>query len=120
MTEIVFFLAPRAEPLNVKVVNASSTSLIVTWNPPPPSETHGKIRQYINRYRKVNCKATSSNLKAWTHISTNETLRFTTITGLAKWSCYAIQVSALTIKNGKWSTEIQRRTSEDGRMIYVL
>ena len=114
------FLAPTAEPSNVKVSNASSTSLNVTWNPPPPSETHGKIRQYSIRYRKVNCKTTSSDLGAWTFVYTNETLRFTTITGLAKWSCYAVQVCAVTIKNGKWSTEILCRTNEDGKIIYIL
>ena len=117
----LFFLsAPTAEPLNVEVSNASSTSLIITWKPPPPSETHGKIRQYSIRYQKVNCKATSSILKAWTYVNTNETLRFTTVTSLAKWSCYAVQVSAVTIKNGKWSTEIQCRTSEDGKITNIL
>ena len=116
----ILFLAPTVEPLKVKVSNANSTSLNVTWIAPPPSETHGKIRQYSIRYRKVNCKTTSSDLGAWTYVHTNETLRFTTITGLAKWSCYAVQVCAVTIKNGKWSTEIQRRTSEDGKIIYIL
>ena len=95
-------------------------SLIVTWNPPPSSETHGKIRQYSIRYRKVNCETTSSNLGALTYIYTDEILRTTTITGLAKWSCYAVQVCAVTIESGKWSTEIQRRTSEDGKIVCIL
>ena len=115
-----FFLAPTAEPSDVEVFNASSMSLIVTWNPPPSSETHGKIRQYSIRYRKVNCKTTSSDLGVWTYVYTNETLRCTTITGLAKWSCYAVQACAVTIKHGKWSAEIQRRTSEDGKIVCII
>ena len=45
------------------------------------------------------------------------TVRSFDITDLAKWSCYGIQIRAVTIKNGKWSDEISQRTSEYGKMI---
>ena len=42
------------------------------------------------------------------------------ITGLMKWSCYEVQVRAVTIKNGPWSGIVQQRTSEDGKLKDLL
>ena len=116
-----FFLAPTAAPLNLQVSNSSSTSFMLTWDPPPQNETNGFIRQYSIRYRRLIC---NSNLRSvltdWTLIHVSRTARFGEIKGLAKWSCYAVQINAVTIKNGMWSEEIQRRTSEDGKINCTL
>ena len=42
------------------------------------------------------------------------------ITGLIKWTCYEVQVRAVTIKNGIYSGSVKQRTSEDGKMINLF
>ena len=118
--KLLFLLASTSGPLNVKVSDTSSTSVVIKWDPPLQNETHGTIQKYIVRYGKVNCKSTSSNLTAWIFIYVNGTMMFTDIRGLKKWSCYSIQVNAVTIKKGKWSIEVQHRTSEDGKIMLIL
>ena len=57
--------APTAGPTNVQVSNTSSTNLRVIWNRPPQNEAHGMIRQYILRYRKVECDNGSVSSLGW-------------------------------------------------------
>ena len=115
-----FILAPTAGPLNVKVLNTSATSLKVTWNPPLQNETHGRIRQYMIRYRKFGCSSPFTHLTTWTYINVGGTKTYTHITDLTKWSCYAVQILATTIKDGEWSEEIRHRTSKYGKIICFI
>ena len=34
---------------------------------------------------------------------------------LIKWSCYIVQVRAVTTKNGTWNKAVIHRTNEDGK-----
>ena len=113
--------APTAGPTNVQVSNTSSTSKLVTWNPPPQNETHGIICQYDIRYRKVECNSSANNSSsAWIERTVKGSTTSLDITGLMKWSCYEVEVRAVTIKNGPWSGTVERRTSEDGKIIVSL
>ena len=113
------FIAPTSGPLNVQVSNTSSTSLGVTWVRPPPNETHGVIRQYDITYQRVNCSSSATALSNWAQKIVDGSVLSTEITNLTKWSCYAIQIRAVTIKDGVWSDKVQQRTSEDGSIIYL-
>ena len=112
-------IAPTSGPLNVQVSNTSSTSLGVTWVRPPPNETHGVIRQYDIRYQIVDCNSIATALSNWAHKIVDGSVLSTEITNLENWSCYAVQVRAVTIKDGVWSNKVQQRTSEDGTIIYL-
>ena len=111
-----FFLAPTAGPKHVQVSNTNSTSLRVTWDLPLLNETHGIIREYHMRYRKVQCTYNGSSSTAWVPEIVNGSTISLDITGLMKWSCYEVQIRAVTIKNGLWSGIVQQRTSEDGKL----
>ena len=113
------FIAPTSGPLNIQVSNTSSTSLGVTWVRPPLNETHGVIRQYDIRYQRVNCSSSATVLSNWAHKIVDGSVLSTEITNLTKWSCYAIQIRAVTIKDGVWSDKVQQQTSEDGIIIYL-
>ena len=113
------FIAPTSGPLNVQVSNTSSTSLSITWVRPPSSETHGVIRQYDIRYQRVDCNSSATALSNWAHKIVDGSILSSDITNLVKWSCYAVQIRAVTIKNGVWSYKVQQRTSEDGIIIYL-
>ena len=113
------FIAPTSGPLNVQVSNTSSTSLSITWVRPPPSETHGVFRQYDIRYQRVDCNSSATALSNWAHKIVDGSILSSDITNLVKWSCYAVQIRAVTIKDGVWSDKVQQRTSEDGIIIYL-
>ena len=104
----------------MQVSNISSTSLRVTWSSPPQNETHGIIRQYVIRYRKVQCISNANSSSDWVEIAVDGSTMSFDITGLMKWSCYEVQVRAVTVKNGKWSDTVKHRTSEDGKEVCLL
>ena len=114
-TFVFLTVAPDARPRNVNVSSVSSAGLSVTWDPPRQNATHGEIHQYSIRYRKIDCNLASINLTEWMFKTVDGTMRYAEITNLARWSCYAVQIFPLNISNGKWSKEIQWRTSEDGK-----
>ena len=116
---IFIFIAPTSGPLNVQVSNTSSTSLWVTWVHPPSNKTHGVIRQYDIRYQRVDCNSSAAASSNWVHKTVDGSFLSTEITNLEKWSCYAIQIRAVTIKDGVWSDQVQQQTSEDGNIIYL-
>ena len=47
--------APTAPPQNVKVTPISSTTLSVTWRPPPVDDRNGDIIKYRVVYEVSNC-----------------------------------------------------------------
>ena len=112
---LIFLSAPTTGPTDVQVSNASSTRLRVTWDRPLLNETHGIIRQYVMRYRKVQCNSNANSSLSWVVETVNGSTTSLDITGLVKWSCYEVQVRAVTIMNGPWSRTVQQRTSEDGK-----
>ena len=107
-----FFVAPTAAPWNFQVSDTSSTSLRVTWSPPPRNETHGIIRQYNVRYRKRQCNPSTKNSLPWIENAINGNETSFDIVSLAASSFYEVKVRAVTIKNGIWSEPIQGRTSK--------
>ena len=117
---LIIILAPTAAPTNVQVSNTSSTNLLVTWNPPSLNETHGIISEYTVQYRSIGCGAGAVSSMSWVERTVNVPTTSLDISGLMKWSCYEVQVRAVTIKNGIYSGSVKQRTSEDGKRIYLL
>ena len=126
----LFFVAPTGAPLNVTVTDTSSTTLQVTWDPPSKAETHGLIRQYDIQYRQVECTVAGKNQTngtdptnetnslSWSTVTINGSLTSVELANLTKWSCYEVQVRAVTINSGVWSEMKQGRTKEDGKKVY--
>ena len=94
--------------------------LRVTWDRPPENETHGNIRQYDIRYRKVDCDSNLTSNASWTYQVVSGNLTSGEIGNLTKWSCYQVQIRAVTILKGVWSKTKQRSTSEDGKVLCSL
>ena len=90
------------------------------WNPPPKAETHGVIREYNIIYRQVKCSSNGTNLTMWSSVTVNGSSVSAELTNLTKWSCYEVQIHAITIKNGVWSDAKKQRTSEDGKTLYFV
>ena len=109
----------------MNIADTSSTTLQITWNPPQKDETNGIIREYKVRYRQVGCVKNSTNqmngtnLMSWKMIIMTGSSSSTELKNLTKWSCYEVQIRAVTVKGGVWSGVKQHRTSEDGMQVYL-
>ena len=57
---------------------------------------------------------------SWVERTVNVPATSLDISGLMKWSCYEVQVRAVTIKNGIYSVSVKEWTSENGKRIYLL
>ena len=97
-------VAPSAIPLNVIGVNSSSTSLSISWKPPPESDRNGNILGYNITYFTIN----DSDLM--TNITTSDTM--TNITGLLVYTEYNVSVAAYTsVGSGPFDTVTVRTDS---------
>ena len=109
----------------MSITDTSSTTLQITWTPPQKAETHGVIREYKVRYRQVHCvknatnQMNGTNLTSWTMVTITGSSSSTVLKNLTKWSCYEVQIRAVTVKDGVWSGFKQHRTSEDGMQVYL-
>ncbi|XP_018329042.1 neogenin isoform X2 [Agrilus planipennis] len=92
------FSAPPSEsPLNVTLEPASSTSIIVYWEPPAPDGQNGIITGYKLRYRKLGRKGDT--------ITTPANLRSFTLSNLEKGSTYQVKLWALNVNGTGPPTE---------------
>ena len=108
-------VAPQCAPRYTWGSATSSTSIRVTWTPPPNSKCrNGVLRGYKVAYK-------STNAYHWiqkTEIDVKDTTT-TVVTGLDKYIEYSFQVLAYTVKDGPLSNTLVRRTKEDGRFLYI-
>ena len=87
----------------------NSTSIQVTWAPPPDDNVNGIVREYIVRYSRVDDPPAGV-----TSLSTNETNAV--IVGLDKYTLYEVSVSAMTVAEGP-AGSVQVRTDSDGELV---
>ncbi|KAG8192662.1 hypothetical protein JTE90_009692 [Oedothorax gibbosus] len=80
---------PSATPQNVTLEPASSTSIIIRWDPPPVESQNGIITGYKIRFKKKN-----GNGETFT---TDGNRRLYALSGLEKASQYNIKIAALTV-----------------------
>ena len=97
------------------VTNTSSSSLNATWSAPPIEEAHGIIRNYLIKYKEVQC-----SFQPYDTIDTvvrKETVQgdvySVILDGLKYWKCYQVNVTAVTVDEGPYATEDETRTSEN-------
>ncbi|KAF5297558.1 hypothetical protein FQR65_LT09989 [Abscondita terminalis] len=92
-----FSAAPTQPPYNVTLEPASSTSIIVRWEPPPPEGQNGVITGYKLRYRKQNKKGDT--------ISTPGNLRIFPLNNLERGSVYQVKLWAINVNGTGPPTE---------------
>lgn len=90
----------------------SSTSIKVSWVPPPAASRHGAIVRYTVSYQAVNGE--DSERHEVTDIGADASSYV--LEGLEKWTEYQVWVRAHTdVGPGPESTAMRIRTNEDGR-----
>lgn len=93
------------------MLSLSSTSIKVSWVPPPAASRHGAIVRYTVSYQAVNGEDTERH--EVTDIGADATS--VVLEGLGKWTEYVVRVRAHTdVGPGPESTPVRIRTNEDG------
>lgn len=106
----LFFFSAPGQPQMFQVTVISSTSVRMGWA--LPSETNGIIRGFKVRYEKAGTTS-SKNIPGTTTLSY-------VVTGLDKCTQYSFRILAYTVKDGPYTSVVQKTTAEDGRILYIL
>ncbi|XP_053098317.1 receptor-type tyrosine-protein phosphatase F-like isoform X2 [Pangasianodon hypophthalmus] len=101
---------PSAPPQDVQVLSLSSTSIRVSWMPPPAASRNGAIVRYTVSYQAVTGEDTERH--EVTDIGADATS--VVLEGLGKWTEYVVHVRAHTdVGPGPESAPVHIRTKED-------
>ncbi|XP_035273473.1 receptor-type tyrosine-protein phosphatase delta-like isoform X9 [Anguilla anguilla] len=106
---------PSAPPQDVKCSSASSTSILVSWRPPPADLQNGIIAKYSVRYAAAAMATAGENASSPVRVADlpPESLRHL-LENLEKWTEYSVSVSAHTEAGpGPASLPLLIRTEED-------
>lgn len=106
---------PSEPPRDIVGTAEDSTSLIITWNPPPEESKNGVLISYKILYTKISLgNAVPFEDQTSMTIEVDADERTHMIENLDKWTVYEIKMAAATIKgDGPWSTPISAQTDED-------
>lgn len=120
---------PSAPPQDIKCGPSSSTSLLVSWRPPPVESQNGALAGYTVRYH-VTAAAGSAESAAIAAAAAEETSGEVSAAAneeqvllqrLEKWTQYRISVAAFTLMGlGPESELLSCRTDEDGTPLPIL
>ena len=99
--------APTSPPLNLSVVASTSTSVTLSWAPPPTQYQNGVIMGYTLQVFNA-----QQSLLRETNISSNGS----TVNSLLPFTTYLFRVAAMTVVGrGPYSEYLTVLTKEDGR-----
>lgn len=107
---------PSAPPQEIKCSSTSSTSLLVSWRPPPLRSQNGDLTGYRVLYQVVSpSEGAGGDPKPTEEPMVPPTVEQVLLQRLGKWTQYHITVSAATeVGSGPESEPIICRTDEDG------
>ncbi|KAM6948830.1 receptor-type tyrosine-protein phosphatase S isoform 1-T1 [Aplochiton taeniatus] len=105
---------PSAPPVGVSCESASSTSLRVSWKPPPAETQNGALSGYELRCRRVPGAGGGGVGEEVRGSSVPAGGEQATVEGLQKWAWYNVTVAAFTAQGtGPRSPSLACRTAED-------
>lgn len=121
----LFFSAspePSAPPQDIKCSSTSSTTLRVSWRPPPPESQNGALVGYRVHYQPVApSEGGSVDEDFLQEAATSAGEEQMVLQWLEKWTQYRISVSASTVVGpGPESEPLICRTDEDGTVLCFL
>lgn len=102
---LALFVAPSSPPEELNITALSSSSIFLTWSPPPVASQNGIIRQYMINITEVN---TGMELVLYS------TMPQLTVSSLHPFYTYLCHVSAFTVEYGPYTEGFEITTPEDG------
>ena len=106
---------PSAPPVNTSGDPLSSTSITLSWSPPPLEHQNGIIRSYFINSTEIETNATYS----YTLFATGPTLSMT-INSLHPYYTYQLTITAVTIGPGPPTNAFTVVTPPDGMLINMF
>ncbi len=111
---------PSAPPQDIKCSSSSSTTLLVSWRPPPAESQNGALAGYIVRYAVVGAGA-EVNTEPVEEPAVPPSSNQIQLQRLEKWTLYRVTVAASTsVGPGPESELLLCRTDEDGNLKFVF
>ena len=102
---------PAASPHLIQSTTVNPTTVLMTWQPPPPEHQNGIITAYVVH---VSLEDNDTIVQHYTTSSLNVTL-----VGLHPFSTYMVLVAAETdVGRGPFSSGLRVYTPEDGKTFY--
>lgn len=113
---------PSAPPQETKCISTTSTSLLVSWQPPPVKSQNGDLTGYRVLYQVVgSSEGTGDDTEPMEEPMIPSTEERVLLQRLEKWTQYRITVSASTaVGLGPESEPLICRTDEDGTSIQCV
>lgn len=111
----ICILVPSSPPESPKCDVLSSTSIYITWSPPPVDSQNGKVRGY-----KVFYIATDDMYEKEMHVVKSNN-QYLTVENLKKFTNYSVWALAYTkVGDGVKTKQLFCRTYEDGKVPMAL
>ncbi|XP_016897859.1 receptor-type tyrosine-protein phosphatase S isoform X3 [Cynoglossus semilaevis] len=106
---------PSAPPQDIKCTSTSSTTLLVSWQPPPLRSQNGALAGYKVHYQVVSpTEGGADDMEATEEPAVSTTVEHVQLERLEKWTQYRVTVSAFTVIGpGPESEPLICRTDED-------
>ena len=113
---MIIFSEPSAPPPNLRLVDTTSTSILVKWDEVPSVNKNGIILSYTVKYQAVGND--NVTLEEGPVNTTTVGLLRANLSGLIKNQRYNISVLATTIKgDGPYSDPITEITNQDSKSV---
>ena len=104
-------LAPTSAPVNISGYAVDSTSISISWTPPPFEDQNGILRNYVINITELETGITFSRVSLTTSISLHN---------LHPFYRYSVTVTAVTVGPGPATIVFTVQTREDGRFLFDL
>ena len=105
-----FFPAPSASPQHLHFFNVTSTSLVLSWVPPPVENRNGDIQHYT-----IAITETETGERFNRTVSNYTSMLLTQLHPYYRYKC---QVAAVTVEIGPFGVPIVIQTLQDGKIAH--
>ena len=106
---VTLYSVPGEPPRNVRGQSDSSTSVLVVWDPPRQEVLYGVLRGFRIRYVVVR---NSNNMSNTIELVSDQHSSYV-IRNLKEFTNYSVEVAAVTVGEGPYSTPIIVTTDQD-------
>ena len=105
-----FFVAPIGSPVSLEVVSTSSSSVTLSWSPPPDVQLNGVLRHYILIVQE---------LDSGRNVTLTSTDSVIVLSDLHPYYSYAIAVCPVTIDTGPCANFEPVQLPQDGKQFFL-
>ena len=106
---VTLYSVPGEPPRNVRGQSDSSTSILVVWDPPRQEVLYGILRGFRIRYFVAR---NSNNMNNTIELVSDQHSSYV-IQNLKEFTNYSVEVAAVTVGEGPYSTPIIVTTDQD-------